>query len=74
MASTSMTLGEHWEGFIQEQVKSGRYASTSEVVRAALRELEAKSASLGAEQAKSGEFVSDWTPADAVARAVARRE
>ena len=83
MASTSMTLGEHWERFIQEQIKSGRYASTSEVVRAALRELEAKSASLtvlrehlapGAEQAKSGEFVSDWTPADAVARAVARRE
>lgn len=82
MASTSMTLGQHWEGFIQDQIESGRYASASEVVRAALRELETKSEGMkalrehlapGAEQARAGEFVSDWSPEDVVSRAVARR-
>lgn len=40
MASTSLTLGEHWEAFIKNEVASGRYASASEVVREALRTLE----------------------------------
>ena len=35
--NTSITLGEHFDGFIAQQVNEGRYASTSEVVRAALR-------------------------------------
>ena len=40
MANTSLTLGEHWESFIQQEISSGRYASASEVVRDALRALE----------------------------------
>ena len=38
--NTSMTLGEHFDGFIAQQIEQGRFASASEVVRAGLRMLE----------------------------------
>ena len=66
MAATSLTLGAHWEKFVKREVASGRYASASEVIRAALRELEERGKRLealrahldeGAKQARRGEFV-----------------
>lgn len=38
--NTSILLGEHFESFINQQVKSGKFSSASEVIRAALRVFE----------------------------------
>ena len=41
MARTvTVTLGPHYEEFIQSSIASGRYNNTSEMIRAALRHLE----------------------------------
>jgi antitoxin ParD1/3/4 len=70
MATTSLSLGEHWEVFIKNEIASGRYSSASEVVRDALRNLEDRKSKLealrshlseGEEQAKRGEFVKDYS-------------
>lgn len=83
MATTSMTLGPHWESFIKSEIDSGRFASASEVVRAALRQFEDKSKSLealrahlaeGAEQAAKGIHVDQWSIHDILSRAEKRIE
>lgn len=70
MATTSLSLGEHWEVFIKNEISSGRYGSASEVVRDALRAMEERKSKLealrshlmqGAEQAKAGDFVDDFS-------------
>lgn len=37
---TSVSLSPYFETFIREQIESGRYNNTSEVIRAGLRALE----------------------------------
>lgn len=38
--NTSILLGEHFDAFINQQVRSGRFTSASEVIRTALRMFE----------------------------------
>jgi len=38
--NTSISLGNHFEQFIQNRISEGRYTNVSEVIRAALRLLE----------------------------------
>ncbi|MCB0502262.1 MAG: type II toxin-antitoxin system ParD family antitoxin [Bacteroidetes bacterium] len=40
--NTSISLGDHFEDFINKEIKSGRYGSVSEVIRTALRLLESE--------------------------------
>ncbi len=70
MATTSLSLGEHWEVFIKNEIVSGRYGSASEVVRDALRAMEERKIKLdalrghlaqGAAQARAGQFVDNFT-------------
>ena len=70
MATTSLSLGEHWEVFIKNEIASGRYGSASEVVRDALRTLEERKQKMealrahlaqGAQQADQGQFVDNFS-------------
>lgn len=78
MATTSLSLGSHWEEFIRREVSSGRYGSASEVVRDALRTLEERKSRLdalrahlseGAGQAARDEFVDDYSVDRVIAEA-----
>jgi antitoxin ParD1/3/4 len=70
MATTSLSLGEHWEVFIKNEISSGRYGSASEVVRDALRSMEERKSkqealrshlSEGAAQARKEDFVESFS-------------
>ena len=65
--NTSISLGDYFENFINNEIKSGRYGSVSEVIRTALHLLESeerklndlRNALIAGEQ--SG-FVEDFNP------------
>ena len=46
--NTSVTLSAHYQAFAEAKVREGRYGSTSEVIRAGLRLLEAEEQKLEA--------------------------
>ena len=65
--NTSITLGQHFEQIIHNSIKSGRYASASEVIRAGLRFIEEEESriQLLKEAIEAGEksgYVKDFDP------------
>lgn len=63
--NTSILLGDYFDDFINKQVKTGRFTSASEVVRAALRMFEQEETKKAAliKELKKGEksgFVKDF--------------
>lgn len=65
--NTSISLGNHFEEYIQEAIRSGRYASVSEVIRSALRLLEIEERKereliKALEKGEKSGFISDFDP------------
>ncbi len=67
--NTSISLGNHFEQFINNEIASGRYSSVSEVIRSALRLLETEEKKLHEIRnaliiGEESGFVDDFNPDD----------
>jgi antitoxin ParD1/3/4 len=65
--NTSISLGDHFESFIQAEISTGRYGSASEVIRTALRLLEVEKEKIQAlraalEEGERSGLVEDFDP------------
>ena len=63
--NTSISLGNHFDDFIQNEISTGRYSSASEVIRTALRLLESEEKKIKAlryalEQGENSQMVNDF--------------
>jgi len=75
--NTSIILGEHFDSFISTQVKTGRFGSASEVIRASLRLMEEREQKISAlrQALIAGEESGDAGPLDmAEIKAKARKK
>jgi antitoxin ParD1/3/4 len=76
---SSYVIGDHFEAFIKDQIRQGRYASASEVVRDGLRALEdreqLRAVKLEAlrKEIQRGEESGEGVPAKAAFEAVRKR-
>lgn len=59
----NVSIGERWERFVENAVKSGRYGSASEVVREGLRLVEEREARLRALQETLNASIAEGGPA-----------
>lgn len=64
----NVSIGEHWEAFVDELVRSGRFGSASEVIRHGLRRVEAEEAQLQALKNSLAATIAEdvWYSADEV--------
>ena len=65
--NTSVTLGEHFEKFVNDKIEQGRFQSVSEAVRAGLRILEEDEIKLEAlrtklKASKESALIEDFDP------------
>jgi len=65
--NTSISLGDHFENFIQNEIATGRFNSASEVVRTALRLLEVEESKIkvlrsALEEGENSQIVEDFDP------------
>ena len=65
--TVTASLGPHYEEFIQNSIRCGRYNNASEVIRAGLRRLEEDESRLAAlraalEEGEAGPDVEDFDP------------
>jgi antitoxin ParD1/3/4 len=65
--NTSISLGKHFENFIQQGIDEGRYNNASEMIRAGLRLLEQEEAKIIAlrkaiREGLNSEMVEDFDP------------
>lgn len=69
----NVSVGAHWEAFVDALVKSGRFGSASEVIRHGLRQVEAEELRLNAlRQSIAATLAEDvWYSADEVVNDIA---